>query len=175
MHTSFGEVTIRLYSGYAPRTVQNFIELARGDKPFFDVKTGRSVQRPFYNNMIFHRVLSDYLIQTGCPFGNGRGGPGYTLRDETTPALTFWKEGIVAMATQTKDRETLPNTNGSQFFITLREMPDWNGRFSIFGEVEKGMDVVKKISRAKVGPTDRPIKKIHLHGIEIVEEITRKK
>jgi len=96
LHTAMGDITIRLFSNYAPKTVHNFIDLARGDREFLDAHTGKSTRRPFYNDMIFHRVVSGFLIQTGCPFGTGRGGPGFTIPDEIAPMLKFDKPGMVA-------------------------------------------------------------------------------
>jgi peptidyl-prolyl cis-trans isomerase A (cyclophilin A) len=172
LHTSLGDITIHLYSAYAPKTVRNFIDLARGDKEFFDIKTGKGVRRPFYTNLLFHRVLADFLIQTGCPFGNGRGGPGFTIPDELSPVLRFNKPGILAMAPERNNNVPVKDTNGSQFFITLGTMPEWDDKYTIFGEVERGMSVVEKIAHTKTGPTDRPIKRIFLYNVEIFDEAT---
>ena len=172
LHTSLGDITVHLFSAYAPKTVRNFIDLARGDKEFFDIKTGKGVHRPFYTNQLFHRVITDYLIQTGCPFGNGRGGPGFTIADELSPVLRFSKAGILAMAPERKDNVPLRDSNGSQFFITLGAMPEWDDKYTIFGEVERGMSVVEKIGHTKTGPTDRPIKRIFLYSVEIFDDAT---
>lgn len=170
LHTSLGDITIHLFSAYAPNTVHNFIDLARGDKEFLDVKTGKSVRRPFYNNLIFHRVISGFLIQTGCPFGNGHGGPGYTISDEISPILHFGKAGMIAMAPERKENKPVPNSAGSQFFITMAPMEEWNGQYTVFGEVERGMNVVEKLGQVKTGPTDRPIKRIFLYSVEIFDD-----
>ncbi|RYZ68609.1 MAG: peptidylprolyl isomerase, partial [Proteobacteria bacterium] len=163
----------------APQTVAHFIALAKGEKEFVDVKTSKRAKRPFYNGLIFHRVVRGYLIQTGCPFGTGRGGPGdiATIKDEIVPgAMSFNRPGLVAMAPirDATGLRTTKDTNGSQFFITMKEMPTWDDQYTIFGEVEDGMDVVEKISNVKVGPTERPIKRIYLVAVDIIEGATVK-
>ncbi len=173
LRTSVGDITIKLDRVRAPRTVAHFVGLARGEKEFIDVKTSKPVKRPFYNGLTFHRVVKGTLIQTGDPFGNGRGDAGAIaqLPDEIKPTMKFSKGGLVAMAPM-RDASGLNlvnNSNGSQFFITLKEEPDWNEKFTIFGEVEDGMDVVEKIANSKVGPTERPIKRIYLVAVEIIE------
>lgn len=170
LHTSFGDIKVHLFSNYAPRTVKMFTELVKGEKEFVDTATGRTVARPFYTNLTFHRVIPGVLIQTGCPFGNGRGGPGFTFEDEISPMLKFDKPGMVAMANEQAEGKPVKDSNGSQFFITLREMPEWDKNSTIFGEVASGMDVVNKISQVKAGPTGRPIKRIYLKSIEIKPE-----
>ena len=174
LHTSLGDIRIRLYPDQAPRTVKNFIDLARGDRDFVDARTSKHTRRPFYSDLIFHRVLPPYLIQTGCPFGTGRGGPGYTIPDEFSRNLAFEKAGMVAMASERDAKGFVKNSNGSQFFITLQPMPAWTGAFTIFGEVEHGMEVVHKIAAVRTGPTDRPIRKVYLRQVEIIDEATAK-
>lgn len=164
--TSMGNFVVKLFTRQAPRTTKHFMELARGEKEFIDAKTGQKVRRPFYNGLIFHRVMKNFIIQGGCPFGNGTGGPGYTIADEFTPSLRHKKAGIVSMA-----NAGARDTNGSQFFITLGPQPDFDDKYTIFGEVVQGMDVVKDISRIRVGPTDRPVKRITLIGIDFAEEV----
>ncbi len=168
-----GDITIKLDKIKAPRTVAHFVALARGDREFVDVKTSKRVKKPFYNGLIFHRVVKGFLIQTGCPFGNGRGGPGdiATIGDEIKPMMKFDRPGIVAMAPMREGNGTATrkDSNGSQFFISLKEMPEWEGKFTILGEVEEGMDVVQKISNVKVGPTERPIKRVYLTAVDIFE------
>jgi peptidyl-prolyl cis-trans isomerase A (cyclophilin A) len=159
--TTLGSFTIQLFFHDAPKNVQNFMELAAGEKEFTDAKTGRRVHRPFYNGLIFHKVVPDFVIQGGCPFGNGKGGPGYTLPDEISTAHRHDRAGIVSMANIGKD------TNGSQFFITLASRPELDDKYTIIGEVIKGMDVVEKIGRAPTGPTSRPAKRIYIESIEI--------
>lgn len=177
LRTSVGDITIKLDPAHAPMSVAHFVGLARGDKEFIDVKTSKRAKRPFYNGQIFHRVVKGYLIQTGCPFGTGRGGPGTiaTVKDESNPEMKFNRPGLVAMA-PLRDSTGLKNvkdSNGSQFFISLREMPSWDGQFTIIGEVEDGMDVLNKIAAVKVGPTERPIKRIYLVAVDIIEGASR--
>lgn len=171
LRTSVGDITIRLDRANATRTADYFVGLARGDIDFTDIKTSKPVKRPFYNGLIFHRVVKNTLIQTGDPFGTGRGGSGTVIPDEIKPSMKFDRPGLVAMAPMREGHGTTlaKNSASSQFFITLREMPEWNGQFTIFGVVEDGMDVVKKISDSKVGPTERPIKRIYLVAVEIIE------
>lgn len=165
VRTSMGNFTIRLFNRQAPRTVEHFIQLAKGEKEFIDAKTGNKVRRPFYNGLIFHRVIKNFIIQGGCPFGNGTGGPGYTIADEFTPSLRHRKAGIVSMANAGQK-----DSNGSQFFITLGPQEAFNDKYTVFGEVVEGMEVVRDISRLRVGPTDRPIKRVTMIGIDIIEQ-----
>ena len=147
--TTEGEFTVRLFDDRAPKTVANFVDLAEGTK---DPATGKPGQvKPFYDGLIFHRVIDGFMIQGGDPLGNGRGGPGYTFADELDPKVTFDRPGLLAMANRG------PNTNGSQFFITLDATTWLNGKHTIFGEVVEGMDVVRKIGHVKKGPEDRPL------------------
>ncbi len=175
LHTSMGDIVIRLFAYQAPITVHNFIDLARGDKESTDPKTGKQTRRPFYTNLTFHRAIPGVMVQTGCPFGTGRGGPGFTINDEISRSSTFDVAGMVAMAPERDPKapmEYVKNTNGSQFFITLQPRKDWDGKFTVFGKVEKGLKIAEKISRVKTGPTDRPIKKVFLTQIEIIDEAT---
>lgn len=169
LRTSLGDIVIRLFQAEAPRTVANFVDLARGEKEFIDVKTGKKTKRPFYNGLTFHRTVKGFLIQTGCPYGTGRGGPGYNVNDEIAPNLKHDRPGIVSMALarDLKPGAVKENTNGSQFFITLTPQPELDGKYTIFGEVVKGMSVVEKISRVKTGPTERPIKRVYLYEVSI--------
>src|SRR6187399_1944215 len=139
--TSEGNFTIQLFENEAPNTVANFVGLAEGTKEFTDPKTGQKVKRPFYNGLIFHRVIPDFMIQGGDPEGTGRGGPGYKFADEFHPSLKHTKAGFLSMA------NAGPNTNGSQFFVTVAATPWLDNRHSIFGEVTEGYDVVEKISK----------------------------
>jgi peptidyl-prolyl cis-trans isomerase A (cyclophilin A) len=167
--TSMGSITIRLFSTQAPGSVRNFIALAKGEKEFIDVSTSRKTARPYYDGLTFHKVVPGQYIQTGCPYGTGRGGPGYTISDEIRSTLNFDKPGMVAMAPQREGSKNRENTNGSQFFITLDSIPSWNEAYTIIGEVEKGMDVVRKIGKVDVGPTDRPIRKVYIESIVVLE------
>jgi peptidyl-prolyl cis-trans isomerase A (cyclophilin A) len=163
--TSVGNFTVQLFTRQAPRTTANFIDLARGDKEFTDAKTGQKVRRPFYNGLIFHRVVKGFIVQSGCPLGNGRGGPGFTIADEFTPSLRHRRAGIVSMA-----NAGTPDTNGSQFLITLGPQPAFDDKYTVFGEVIQGMSVIREIAHTNVGPTDRPIKRIYIIAVDIVQE-----
>ena len=158
--TSMGGFTIRLFDVDAPRTVQNFVELAEGKKQWTDPKTNTPVRRPFFNNLIFHRVIANFMIQGGDPLGNGTGGPGYTFPDEFSPKLRHSKAGILSMA------NSGPNTNGSQFFITLRATPHLDNLHTVFGEVVQGMDVVIQIGVVKT-LKDRPVVPVVIKSVKI--------
>ena len=142
--TSLGTFTAQLETKLAPKTVENFIGLAQGTKAWKDPKTGQTVSgKPFYDGLIFHRVVDGYLIQSGDPTGEGKGGPGFTIPDEFSSALRHDRAGILSMG------NTGPNSGGSQFFVTLQAMPDLNKVHTAFGEVVRGMDVVRKISSVR--------------------------
>src|SRR5664280_1716738 len=126
IETNKGKINLRLFAGQTPVTVGNFVNLAR---------------RGYYNNLTFHRVIPDFMIQGGCPAGDGRGGPGYTFQDEFVKELRHSKPGIFSMA------NSGPQTNGSQFFITHVATPWLDGKHTIFGHVVEGQDVVNKIQK----------------------------
>jgi peptidyl-prolyl cis-trans isomerase A (cyclophilin A) len=149
--TTEGEFKVKLYADKAPKTVDNFVSLAEG------TKTGK----PFYDGTIFHRVIPDFMIQGGCPEGTGRGGPGYKFADEFHPSLKHSKKGLLSMA------NAGPNTNGSQFFVTVAATPWLDNKHSIFGEVTEGYDVVEKISNVPRGAQDRPVKEVKLNSVKI--------
>lgn len=149
--TSEGKFKARLFADKAPKTVENFTSLAEG------AKTGK----PFYDNLIFHRVIPDFMIQGGCPEGTGRGGPGYKFADEFHPSLRHTKKGFLSMA------NAGPNTNGSQFFVTVAATPWLDNKHAIFGEVIEGYDVVEKISRVPRDSQDRPKKEVKLNSVTI--------
>ena len=160
--TSEGAFTVELFEKDAPKTVENFIGLAEGTKEWTDPTTNAKVKKPYYNGLIFHRVIADFMIQGGDPLGTGTGGPGYTFADEFGSGRKLEKAGILAMANRG------PNTNGGQFFITLAPTPWLNGKHTVFGEVTQGMDVIKKIGGTQTSkPGDRPVKPITLQTVKI--------
>src|SRR5438876_11294665 len=134
--TSEGSFKVHLFDEEAPSTVANFVGLAEGSKEWTDPRTGRKVKQPYYNGTIFHRVIDGFMIQGGDPLGQGTGGPGYMFADEFHPGARHSKAGMLSMA------NAGPNTNGSQFFITLGPTPHLDNRHSVFGEVVEGLDVV---------------------------------
>src|SRR5467141_4876763 len=138
--TSQGNIVVRLLEKEAPNTVANFIGLAEGTKEFTNEKTGQKEKRAFYDGLIFHRVIPQFMIQGGCPHGSGMGGPGYKFADEFHPSLKHSKAGKLSMA------NSGPGTNGSQFFLTVAATPWLDNKHTIFGEVVEGQDVANKIS-----------------------------
>jgi len=144
--TSKGKIVVDLFPKEAPNTVNNFVFLAR-DK--------------FYDGTKFHRVIDNFMIQGGDPEGTGRGGPGYKFADEFHPSLKHTKAGFLSMA------NAGPNTNGSQFFVTVAATPWLDNRHSIFGEVTEGYDVVEKISKVPRGAQDRPVKEVRINSVTI--------
>src|SRR3954466_14206272 len=130
---TLGKFTVELFEKDAPKTVANFVGLAEGTKEWTDPKTGAKVKKPFYNGLIFHRVIPDFMIQGGDPLGTGTGDPGYKFADEFGSGRKMDKAGLLAMA------KGVPNTNGSQFFIPLKETNYLNGKHTVLGEVTEGM------------------------------------
>jgi peptidyl-prolyl cis-trans isomerase A (cyclophilin A) len=164
IETDLGTIKAKLFFTQAPKTVENFVGLAEGTTAWLDPKTKKRDKKPLYNGVIFHRVIKGFMIQTGDPLGNGTGGPGNPpIADEFRDDLIHNKKGILSMA------NSGPNTNGSQFFITLAPTPHLDNRHSVFGEVIEGMDVVEKIGATETSgpPHDRPIKPIHIKKITI--------
>jgi peptidyl-prolyl cis-trans isomerase A (cyclophilin A) len=161
LKTSMGDIVVQLFEDKAPKTVANFIGLATGTKEWTDPKTGEKVKRPLYNGTIFHRVIPGFMIQGGDPLGNGTGGPGYRFEDEFNPELRHTRGGILSMA------NSGPNTNGSQFFITLAPTLHLDGRHSIFGEVVKGQEVVVAIGNTPRDARDRPLKDVVLKEVVV--------
>lgn len=160
-NTSEGTFKVRLYDDKAPKTVANFAGLAEGSKEWTDPKTRQQVKRPFYDGLIFHRVIDGFMLQGGCPLGNGTGGPGYKFADELGPGLKHDRPGMLSMA------NSGPNTNGSQFFITLVPTPWLDNKHAIFGEVIEGMDVVQKIGKTPTAAQDRPVKDVVINSVKI--------
>ena len=160
--TSEGNFTVRLFDKEAPNTVANFVGLAEGTKEWTDPKSGQKVKRPYYDGLIFHRVIEGFMIQGGDPLGTGTGGPGYKFGDEFSPGLRHAKAGILSMA------NAGPNTNGSQFFITLAPTSWLDNKHTVFGEVVDGIDVVQKIGKVPTSkPGDRPIKPVTVQRVAI--------
>ena len=153
LKTSMGDIEAELYEERVPRTVANFVALARGDvewrKP-----NGEKTSEPLYTNTVFHRVIPDFMIQAGCPQGTGRGDPGYRFFDEIDPGLKHDVPGVLSMA------NAGPNTNGSQFFVTEVPTPWLDGKHAVFGKVTSGVELVKKIARTGNG-------QVKLHEVEI--------
>jgi peptidyl-prolyl cis-trans isomerase A (cyclophilin A) len=141
--TNMGTFEAELYAKECPETVWNFINLAEGRQ-----STPRGGN--YYDGLTFHRVIEGFVIQGGCPFGNGTGGPGYQFKDEFNRALRHNAAGVLSMA------NAGPGTNGSQFFVTLAPTPHLDDRHSVFGKVTKGLDVVEKIGSVSTGPMDKP-------------------
>ncbi len=159
--TSEGDFTVRLLDEQAPKTVANFVGLAEGSKEFVDPNTRQKATRPFYDGLTFHRVIDGFMIQGGCPLGTGTGGPGYQFADEFGPGLKHDREGLLSMA------NAGPNTNGSQFFITLAPTPWLDNKHAIFGEVTDGLDVIRRIGKTRTGAGDRPAKEITVNSVAI--------
>lgn len=159
--TNRGNFKIELFADKAPKTVENFVGLAEGSKEWTDPKTGKATKKPFYDGLKFHRVIANFMIQGGCPLGNGTGGPGYKFSDEFHPELKHSKPGILSMA------NAGPNTNGSQFFVTVAATPWLDNKHTVFGEVVEGMDVVFDISKSLTKPGDRPAEDIVIKSLKI--------
>ena len=159
--TTEGTFTVRLFEKETPKTVANFVALAQGTKEWTDPATRAKSAKPFYDGLIFHRVIKDFMIQGGCPMGNGMGGPGYQFEDEFAPGLKHNKRGILSMA------NAGPNSNGSQFFITLVPTPWLDNKHSVFGEIAEGMDVIEAIGKTATGRQDRPVKDIRIESVTI--------
>ncbi len=159
--TTEGAFTIRLFDKEAPRTVENFVGLAEGTKEWKDPVSGEAKKAPYYDGVTFHRIIKDFMIQGGDRLGTGTGGPGYKFADEFHPSRRHARAGILSMA------NAGPNTNGSQFFITLGPTPHLDNRHTVFGEVVEGMDVIKKIGNVATGNQDRPKTPVVMNKVTI--------
>lgn len=148
-HTSFGSITAELYDEIVPITANNFIDLTNSG---------------FYNNLIFHRVVHDFVIQDGCPNGTGTGGPGYTIPDEFSPLLHHDQAGILAMA-----RTSAPNSAGSQYYFTLSPQPHLDGDYAVFGKVIEGLNTVMTIGDVPVGANNRPITPVNIYQLRMLD------
>ena len=163
LHTNHGDIVINLFENEAPKTVANFVGLAEGTKDYTDPKTRQPGNGPFYDGVVFHRVISGFMIQGGDPLGTGTGGPGYRFGDEIHPELQFSKPYLLAMA------NAGPGTNGSQFFITVAATPWLNTKHTIFGEVAdaESRAVVDAIAAVPVGAMDRPKDAVVISSITV--------
>jgi len=159
--TSEGNFTVELFDTKAPKTVANFVGLAEGSKEWKHPKTGEKSKKPYYDGIIFHRIIGGFMIQGGDPLGQGHGGPGYQFEDEFHPDLRHDRVGVLSMA------NAGPNTNGSQFFITLGPTPHLDRRHTVFGAVVDGVDVVEKIGQVKTDRNDRPVTPVVMKKITI--------
>ena len=160
LKTNRGDIVIDLFPDHAPKTVENFTGLATGEKQY-DAGNGRT--GPFYDGLGFHRVIDGFMIQGGCPRGDGRGGPGYTFKDEFHPDLAFNRPYLLAMA------NAGPGTNGSQFFITVTNTPHLNNKHTIFGEVadDASRQVVDAIATTATSRGDRPVDDVVIESVEV--------
>ena len=165
-NTDQGPITALLYEKYTPANVADFVALAQGSKAWRDPKTGAMVRRPLYENLTFHRVLPGQAIQSGDPTGTSAHNCGVRVHDEILPGLRFTAPGRLAMANTGQ-----PDSGGCQFFITDEGVPQWDGKYTIFGEVVRGMDVVDKISHAPVHG-DKPVNPARLRGV-LIERISK--
>jgi peptidyl-prolyl cis-trans isomerase A (cyclophilin A) len=159
--TTLGSFVVRFFDKEAPKTVENFIGLAEGTREWVHPGTREKRKTPFYDGIVFHRVIDGFMIQGGDPLGTGTGGPGYRFEDEFHPTLRHSRAGILSMA------NAGPNTNGSQFFITLGPTPHLDNRHSVFGEVVEGLDVVRRIGKVAVGAHDRPREPVVINSVRI--------
>ncbi|MFG2718632.1 peptidylprolyl isomerase [Streptomyces sp. NPDC048416] len=164
LKTNQGDIEIRLLPNHAPKTVKNFVELARGEREWTNPATGQKTNAPLYDGTVFHRVIEGFMIQGGDPLGNGTGGPGYEFADEFHPDLAFTKPYLLAMA------NAGPATNGSQFFITVSPTAWLTGKHTIFGEVtsDAGKKVVDAIVSTDTNPrTDRPVNDVIIESVVV--------
>jgi len=172
LHTNQGDIVVTLFPNEAPKTVDSFVGLATGEREYRD-DAGRTNPTPFFDGLIFHRIISGFMIQGGDPLGTGRGGPGYTFDDEIHPELSFNEPYLLAMANAGKrlDPTTgkVGGTNGSQFFISVAPTEWLNGKHTIFGKVadDESRAVVDAIESTRVRPGDRPVEDIVINSITI--------
>ena len=165
LHTTHGDIEVELFEERAPRTVENFIGLATGEQTWEDPETGEEIEgEPLYDDVEFHRIIEDFMIQGGDPTGTGRGGPGYEFDDEFHDDLRHDSAGKLSMA------NSGPDTNGSQFFITLDAQPHLDGKHAVFGEVAEGMDVVEAIGAKPTGRGDEPLDEVVIESVTVHED-----
>lgn len=174
LHTNHGDIVVNLFGDHAPNTVANFTGLADGTKTWTDPATGEPGDGPLYRDVIFHRIIPNFMIQGGDPLGQGVGGPGYNFDDEIHPELNFNAPYILAMANAGLRRNAITGkaegTNGSQFFITTDPTPWLQGKHTIFGEVadDASKAVVDAIAAVRTGAGDRPVEPVVLQSVDIV-------
>ena len=163
LHTSAGDVRINMFGNHAPKTVRNFVELAEGGREWTHPATRTKTNDPLYNGTKFHRVIANFMIQGGDPLGQGTGGPGYKFADEFHPDLVFDRPYLLAMA------NSGPNTNGSQFFITVAATTWLNRKHTIFGEVAdaESRAVVDAIGATKTGAGDKPVQDVTINSVSV--------
>ncbi|MCA0292404.1 MAG: peptidylprolyl isomerase [Actinobacteria bacterium] len=166
LHTNLGDIVVELFDNQAPKTVANFTGLASGEKEYKD-DAGRSNPTKFFDGLGFHRIIPGFMIQGGCPLGQGIGGPGYTFDDEIHPELAFDRPYLLAMANAGKRMGK--GTNGSQFFITVEPTPWLQGKYTIFGEVtdDASRQVVDAIAAVPTGPNDKPVEPVVIESVEL--------
>ena len=174
MRTSEGDIKINLFDDETPETVANFLGLVTGEKEWIDPMTGQPSHEPFYNGLTFHRIIKDFMIQGGCPLGNGTGGPGYDFDDEIVPDLKFDHPYLLAMANAGLRRGMdgkVHGTNGSQFFITTVPTPWLDGHHTIFGEVadDDSKAVVDKLEAVNTDRMDRPTEPVGIVSVEVLK------
>jgi peptidyl-prolyl cis-trans isomerase A (cyclophilin A) len=162
IETSMGSIICQLLPSEAPNTVTNFRGLATGSKHWTDPRDGKEKRTPFYTGLTFHRVIKGFMIQGGDPLGTGEGGPGFSIDDEISANLHFDKPGTLAMA-----KRSSPNSAGSQFFITTAPAPWLEGKYSIFGQVVQGQDVVDKISQVPADENDKPQTRVTIRKLVV--------
>lgn len=169
LHTNKGDILVELFPNHAPKTVHNFVTLARGEREWVDPNTRQKTSRPLFDGTIFHRVISGFMIQGGDPLGTGTGGPGYQFDDEIHPELTFDAPYVLAMANAGKRMGR--GTNGSQFFITVAPTQRLFGKHTIFGKVvdQASKDVVDAIAAVATGANDRPVEDVIIESVTISE------
>jgi peptidyl-prolyl cis-trans isomerase A (cyclophilin A) len=159
--TTLGNFTAELFDQKVPNTVANFTGLADGSKEWKHPATGEKHKKPYFDGLIFHRVIAGFMLQGGDPLGKGYGGPGYNFADEFHPDLRHDQAGILSMA------NAGPNTNGSQFFVTLAPTPHLDRKHSVFGKVTSGLDVVQKIGDVPTDANDKPITPVVMKKVTI--------
>ena len=166
LHTNHGDIVVDLFDAQAPKTVANFTGLADGSKDYQD-DAGRTSPQPYFDGLTFHRIIPGFMIQGGCPLGQGVGGPGYTFDDEINPELTFNKPYLLAMANAGK--RFGKGTNGSQFFITVEPTTWLQGKHTIFGEVadEASRQVVDAIAAVPTGRGDKPVEPVVINSVTL--------